>query len=88
MRFFDTFSPVSAEAIAAVSPPPLRRLVMERRLNRVLSFTRLTIHDVVNSPIAKNMVRGYWKLSMQIDRQSELTELEKQWNPNGLSSGL
>jgi hypothetical protein len=43
---------------------------------------------VVNNPIAKNMVRGYWKLSMQVDRQSELTELEKQWNPNGLSSGL
>ena len=88
MRFFDTFSPVSAEAIAAVTPPPLRRLVMERRLNRVLAFTRLTIDDVVNNPIAKNMVRGYWKLSIQVDRQSELTELEQQWNPNGLSSGL
>jgi hypothetical protein len=50
-------------------------------LNRVLEFTRLSIHDVVNDPIAKNMVLGYWKLSRQIDRSSEVTELERQWNP-------
>ena len=88
MRIFDTFTPASPEAVAAVERPALYRQVIQRRLNRVLAFTRLTIYDVVNDPIAKNQVRGYWKLSKQIDRQSETTELEKQWNPNGLSSRL
>jgi hypothetical protein len=86
MRIFDTFIPATADAIAAVQQAPIERRVILRRLSRVLSFTRLTIDDVVNSPIAKNQVRGYWKLSKQIDRQSETTELEKQWNPMGLSS--
>ena len=54
----------------------------------MLSFTRLTIDDVVNDPIAKNQVRAYWKLSNQIARQSERRELERQWNPMGLSSGM
>jgi hypothetical protein len=49
----------------------------------VLAFTGLTIDDVVNSRIAKNQVLGYWKLSRQIDRSSEITELERQWNPFG-----
>ena len=85
MRIFDTFTPASPEALAAVEQPALRRLVNASRLNRVLSFTRLTIDDVINNPIAKRQVLGYWKLSKQVDRQSETTELERQWNPNGLS---
>jgi hypothetical protein len=86
MRIFDTFTPASPDALAAVQQPALYRQVIQRRLSRVLSFTRLTIDDVVNNPIAKNQVLGYWKLSKQIDRRSETTELERQWNPNGLSS--
>jgi hypothetical protein len=35
----------------------------------------------VNDPIAKNEVLGYFKLSKQIDRASEVRELERQWNP-------
>jgi hypothetical protein len=55
--------------------------IIQTRLNRVLAFTRLTIDDVINNPIARNQVLGYWKLSRQIDRGSEITELERQWNP-------
>ena len=86
MRPLDPLSP--AAGIAAVQRPALVRHVIVRRLSRVLSFTRLTIDDVVNDPIAKNQVRAYWKLSNQIDRQSERRELERQWNPMGLSSGM
>ena len=57
--------------------------VVEKRLNRVLAFTGLTIHDVVNSPIAKNTVLGYFKLSRMVDRRSEIVELERQWNSVG-----
>ena len=70
-------------------PPPARaddsaleRRVIQKRLNRVLAFTGLTIDDVVNSPIARNQVIGYWKLSKLIDRRGEVLDLERQWNPN------
>ena len=59
--------------------------VVEKRLSKVLAFTGLTIHDVVNNPIARNIVLGYYKLSRQIDRRIEVTELERQWNPLGQS---
>jgi hypothetical protein len=38
---------------------------------------------VVNNPIAKNMVLGYFKLSRTVDRRAEVVELERQWNPLG-----
>lgn len=62
-------------------PPAIERRVIMNRLSRILAFTRLTIHDVVNNPIAKNQVHGYYRLSKMIDRRSEIVELEKQWNP-------
>jgi len=52
----------------------------QRPLHRVLAFTHRSIDDVVNSPLAKNEVKGFYKLYRQIERQSEITELEKQWN--------
>jgi len=55
-------------------------VVRQRALHRVLAFTGRSIDDVVNDPIAKNQVRGYFKLAKQIERSSEVTELEKQWN--------
>ena len=55
-------------------------LIVQSRLNRILSFTGRTIHDVINDPISRNIVKGYYKLSRQIDCSSEVTELERQWN--------
>jgi hypothetical protein len=51
-------------------------------LRRVLAFTRRSIDDVVNHPVAKNEVYGYYKLMRQIARHAEIRELETQWNPN------
>ena len=56
-------------------------VLTQRPLSRILSFTRRSIDDVVNDPIAKNEVLGYFKLSKQIERVSEVRELERQWNP-------
>ena len=78
MRPLDPLSP--AAGIAAVQRPALVRHVIVRRLSRVLSFTRLTIDDVVNDPIAKRQVLGYFKLHKQIARTVEVRELERQWN--------
>jgi hypothetical protein len=58
-------------------------VVRQRQLHRVLAFTGRSIDDVVNDPIAKNQVRGYFKLAKQIERAGEVTELERQWNGAG-----
>ena len=64
-------------------PEPLVRYASQRPLHRILAFTGRSIDDVVNDPIAKNQVRGYYKLFRQVERASEVRELEKQWNPLG-----
>jgi hypothetical protein len=75
----------SSEIPVAVVPVHQARVerVVEKRLNRVLAFTGLTIDDVVNNPVAKNVVLGYFKLSRMVDRRGEIVELERQWNPVG-----
>ena len=60
-----------------------RLVVTQHPLRRVLAFTRRTIDDVVNSPIAKNEVLGYYKLHKWIGRGIEIRDLENQWNPVG-----
>ena len=52
---------------------------VDRPLRRVLAFTRRSIDDVVNSPVAKAEVLGYYKLSRWIERRSEAVDLERQW---------
>ena len=55
-------------------------LLIQRPLRRILAFTRRSIDDVVNDPIAKREVLGYYKLARQIGRSMEVGELERQWN--------
>ena len=65
------------------SPIPEARtqhLQEQRVLQRVLSFTGHTIHDVINDPIARQKVAGYYKLHKWIERESDIGELERQWN--------
>jgi hypothetical protein len=66
-------------------PPPLggntEVVHLQNALRRVLSFTGHTIDDVVNDPIAKSKVRGFYKLQRWIERESDTSELERQWNP-------
>jgi hypothetical protein len=59
-------------------------VMIQRPLRRVLAFTRRTIDDVINCPIARNEVIGYYKLYRWVQRESDISELEHQWNPNGL----
>ena len=61
-------------------PEPLVRYASQRPLHRVLAFARRSIDDVVNDPIAKNEVMGYYKLFRQVERASEVRDLERQWN--------
>ena len=56
-------------------------LVIQHRLQRVLDHTGFTMDDVINNPVARNAVVGYYQLSLFIDRRCEIVELERQWNP-------
>ena len=58
-------------------------VTMERTLQRVLAFRGRTIDDVVNDPLVKNDILGYWKVLKQIQRRSEMLDLERQWNRLG-----
>ena len=55
-------------------------IVRLHALNRVLAFTGRSIHDVVNNPIVKNEVLGWYKLHKWIHRGIEVSDLERQWN--------
>jgi hypothetical protein len=55
-------------------------ILIQRPLRRILAFTRRSIDDVVNDPIAKREVLGYYKLHKQVSRTMEARELERQWN--------
>ena len=59
---------------------PVESTVVQRPLRRMLAFTGRSIDDVVNSPIAKREVLGYYKLHKQITRVGEVRDLEWQWN--------
>jgi hypothetical protein len=61
--------------------PRVQVVIVQRPLDRILSFTGYSIDDVVNNPIAKHALIGYYKLSRQIERRSEIVDLERQWNP-------
>jgi hypothetical protein len=58
----------------------IEQVLTQRPLHRVLAFTGNTIDDVINSPVVKNQVKGFYRLYRQIERQSEITDLERQWN--------
>lgn len=64
--------------------PATEHVMIVRPLQRILSFTGRSIDDVINSPIARREVIGYYKLYRTIQRSSEITDLERQWNPLGI----
>lgn len=69
--FFDVPSGDSSELV-----------MIQRPLQRVMAFTGHTIDDVINSPIARREVLGYYKLYRWVQRNCEIGELERQWNAN------
>jgi hypothetical protein len=62
------------------APDRTEFILLQRPLRRILAFTRRSIDDVVNDPIAKREVLGYYKLHKQVQRGIETRELERQWN--------
>ena len=63
--------------------PKVSHVLLRHPLRRVLNFTGHTIDEVVNDPIVKNKVLGYFKLHKLVERRYEIVDLERQWNPLG-----
>ena len=80
MSFFQFFSPYPRRSPSIDLADPTEYIVVQRPLRRVLAFTGHSIDDVVNNPIVKNEVLGYYKLHKQIHRAAEVRDLERQWN--------
>lgn len=74
-------------ALSPAAPPQPEFIVVDRPLDRVLAFTGYGIHDIINNPIARNAVYGYFKLHKFVQRRCEIIELERQWNPSKFSVG-
>ncbi len=72
---------LSARTVLARAGDRIELPVVQRPLSRLLAFTGLSIDDVINDPLAKNLVLGYHRLHRQILRQGEISDLERQWNP-------
>jgi hypothetical protein len=63
--------------------PKVSYVLLQRPLHRVLSFTGHSIDDLVNNPIVKNKVLGFYKLHKYVHRHCEIVDLERQWNALG-----
>jgi hypothetical protein len=56
------------------------QVIIQRPLDRVLAFTHRTLDDVINDPIAKSEVLGYYKLQNWVRRGCEASDLDRWWN--------
>jgi len=73
--------------IPRLTPPATERqelVQVQRPLRRVMAFLGCSIDQVCTDPIVKNQVFGYFKLYKQINRHSEIRDLERQWNSAGV----
>jgi hypothetical protein len=69
--------------LSASAAPRVEHVAARRQLGRILAFTGRSIDDVVNNPLAKRHVYGYYKLHRWMHREAEIAELERAWNPLG-----
>jgi hypothetical protein len=83
MSWIETFTGGSAFLPTPDAETQTRYVLTQHPLRRIMAFTGRSIDDVVNDPIARNEVLGYYRLHRQIERSGEILELEKQWNPLG-----
>ena len=73
--------------IPRLAQPALERhelVNLHRPLRRVMAFVGCSIDELCNDPILKNQVFGYFKLYKEMNRRTEVRDLEKQWNPTAL----
>ena len=72
-----------AAALPDSDGPATEYVIVQRPLDRVLAFIGRSIDDVVNDRLVKNQVVIYYKLDRWVKRESEISEMERAWNPLG-----
>ena len=70
--------------LPGASDTQVEYVIVQRVLHRILAFTGRSIDDVVDNPVAKNQVLGFYKLHKWVERESEISEMERAWNPLGI----
>jgi hypothetical protein len=68
-----------SNALSAADRDAVCEVIVQNRLTRILDFLGLSIHDIINDPIARNRVACYFRLDRWLERQREIGELEAQW---------
>jgi hypothetical protein len=70
-------------ATPRLQPPADRteHVIVQRPLHRIMRFIGCTIDQIVNDPVVKNQVLGYYKVQKQVQRGCEIVDLERWWNP-------
>jgi hypothetical protein len=74
---------IGSRRAAQFEEPKISYVLLQRPLHRVLNFTGHTIDDVVNNPVVKRKVFGFYKLHNFVHRRCEIVDLERQWNSLG-----
>jgi len=74
MSAFDSLGLGTAQ-LPGMNRGPVVMLSEAQVLGRALEFTGYTIHDVINDPIARNTVAGYYGLYRYIERHCEMMDL-------------
>ena len=64
----------------SIEPTRTEHVEVQRPLRQLLAFTGRSIDDVVNCPVAKAQVLGYYKLKCWVRRRGEIVDLERQWS--------
>ena len=66
-----TSSGLGGAQISPLADRPMAMLSEAQIISRILDFTGYTIDDVVNNPVARNAVRGYYGLYRYIEARCE-----------------
>ena len=70
-------------ALPGKSGDAIEHVMVQRPFDRVLAFTGRTIDDIIDDPFARQQVLAYYKLHRWVNRQCEISELERQWSSPG-----
>ena len=83
MSLFNSLG-IGTPRLSQPAPDRYELTTVHRPLRRVMAFLGCSIDQLCNDPIVKNQVFGYFKLYKQINRRTEIRDLERQWNPAAL----
>lgn len=64
--------------------PGIEQVMQAAGFERLLAFAYTDWDEFLICPVTRNRVLIYARIGREIERMSEVTELEEQWNPLGV----